>query len=150
MSVYSGDRILQRSLARTRRHKFSVVLLHADLDEFKSLNDTHGHNSGDVILRAIADRLRLGVREEDFVCRLGGDEFAVIVENVDSGAVAEDVAERILREVSKPFSLGNSTVPLAMSIGIGLFPADASMQADCSPNPVRTPIPAVAPPTPPR
>lgn len=119
------DRALQRVLARARRHKHNVALLLTDLDEFKSLNDTHGHNSGDVVLQTIADRLRIGVREEDFICRLGGDEFAVIIENVGSGGVAEDVAERILREVGRPFTLGSKTVPLAMSIGIGLFPADA-------------------------
>lgn len=119
------DRYLQRSLARARRHKLGVALLITDLDEFKTLNDTHGHNNGDVVLQTIADRLRISVREEDFLCRLGGDEFAVIIENVDGVAVAEDVAGRILREVGRPFTLGEKPVPLGMSIGIGLFPGDA-------------------------
>jgi len=119
------DRALQRTLARARRNKLSVGLLITDLDDFKGLNDNHGHKNGDVVLQTIADRLRISVREEDFLCRLGGDEFAVIIEKVGSGAIAENVAERILREVGRPFTLDGKTVPLAMSIGIGLFPADA-------------------------
>lgn len=121
----SFDRFMRRTLARARRQRKPVALLLADLDEFKVLNDTLGHSSGDLVLQAIADRLRIGVREEDFICRLGGDEFAVVIENLNSSAIVEDVAERILLEVGRSFTVENKPVQLAMSIGIGIFPADA-------------------------
>lgn len=125
----SFDRYMRRTLARARRQRHSVALLLADLDEFKVLNDSLGHSNGDMVLQAIADRLRIGVREEDFICRLGGDEFAVVLENVNSNAVAENVAERILVEVSRPFTLESKPLQLGMSIGIGLFPFDADDMA---------------------
>ncbi|MEJ2760086.1 MAG: sensor domain-containing diguanylate cyclase [Gammaproteobacteria bacterium] len=119
------DRLLRQSLAHAFRHRHSVALLIADLDDLKAVNDTLGHASGDAVLQTVADRLRLGVREEDSVCRLGGDEFAVILKNVADMESVEHIAERILEEVDRPFTLEGKAVPLALSIGIGLFPADA-------------------------
>jgi diguanylate cyclase (GGDEF)-like protein/PAS domain S-box-containing protein len=120
------DIVLKRTLARARRQRQNVALLLADLDEFKVLNDTLGHSSGDIILETIADRLRIAVREEDLICRVGGDEFAVILENLGRNAVPENIAERILLEVGRSFTVEHKPVRLAMSIGIALFPPDAS------------------------
>lgn len=119
------DETLKSSMARARRHNTSLALLLVDLDHFKLLNDTLGHAHGDMALQTVAARLRNAVRTEDFVCRLGGDEFGVIVDNASSLAVVEHVASRILQEVCKPYEPDNTPVSLAVSIGVGLFPADA-------------------------
>lgn len=119
------ERQLRQSLAHAFRQSHSVALLLADLDGLKEMNDSLGHASGDVVLQTIADRLRLGVREEDTVCRVGGDEFAVILDNINDIASVEHIADRILEEVDRPFTLEGKPIPLALSIGIGLFPEDA-------------------------
>ena len=116
---------LKRSLSRSRRKKKSAGLLLIDLDGFKALNDTHGHKVGDIALQMIAERLNRGVRTEDFVARLGGDEFAVIVDSMDNVKIVEDVANRILAEVHKPIRMEGREIPLDLSIGIAVFPADA-------------------------
>ncbi|MDC0598849.1 sensor domain-containing diguanylate cyclase [Gammaproteobacteria bacterium] len=118
--------MLDQSLTRAKRKNKYCGLLLIDLDEFKSLNDTLGHDCGDRALQIIAKRLNSGVREGDLVCRLGGDEFAIILDCMDSENIAEEIAERILKEVAKPASLNDSPASLALSIGIGIFPADAN------------------------
>lgn len=116
---------LKKCLSRSRRQKKSTGLLIIDLDGFKELNDTRGHNAGDQALQTIAGRLRRGVRAEDFVARLGGDEFAVIVDGIDNAGMAEEVADRILAEIHRPLRLDGKQVALSLSIGIGIFPEDA-------------------------
>ena len=116
---------LKNSMSRSRRRKKSAGLLLIDLDGFKALNDSLGHNVGDIALQTIAQRLKRGVRGEDFVARLGGDEFAVIVDSIDNAETVEDVAERILAEVHKPIKVDGEEISLGLSIGISMFPADA-------------------------
>ena len=117
--------MLGSSLLRAKRQRNSTALLVVDLDHFKSLNDTMGHDSGDLILRTVSNRLKRGVRGGDLVCRLGGDEFAVIVDAVGDINTVEDVAMRILEEIRKPFRIQNTPVELSLSIGISIFPDDA-------------------------
>jgi diguanylate cyclase (GGDEF)-like protein/PAS domain S-box-containing protein len=112
-----------------RRASFSGypgALLFIDMDNFKSLNDLHGHNTGDAFLRMAAQRMEKSVRSGDIVARLGGDEFVVIIENLDSDheeavAQAQAVAEKLLKALSRPYELDRIRHHSTASIGIALF-----------------------------
>jgi diguanylate cyclase (GGDEF)-like protein len=117
------DRLAQ-GLAKARRSRQRVALLFIDVDRFKSINDSLGHHSGDLVLRAIAKRLLACVRASDTVARLGGDEFTVILENCQDAEYITLVCERILAAVVEPIPLGQTDVNLTCSIGISLFPGD--------------------------
>lgn len=95
-----------------------VVVMALDLDGFKEVNDTFGHAAGDRVLQQVSDRLLNATRGSDMVARLGGDEFAVLMEHVPDEAHAVVVADRILRAVSQPFSIGDRMVGIGTSIGI--------------------------------
>ena len=99
------------------------AMLCLDLDRFKAVNDTHGHAVGDALLRAVADRLRASVRDDDIVSRLGGDEFAVLHRVADeAGAVA--LAQRLVRALSAPYELNGVLVEIGTSIGIAMAGAE--------------------------
>jgi diguanylate cyclase (GGDEF)-like protein len=117
------DRLAQ-GLAKARRSRQRVALLFIDVDRFKSINDSLGHHSGDLVLRAIGKRLLACVRASDTVARLGGDEFTVILENCQDAEYITLVCERILAAVVEPIPLGQTDVNLTCSIGISLFPGD--------------------------
>jgi diguanylate cyclase (GGDEF)-like protein/PAS domain S-box-containing protein len=118
---------LKSSIARMQRMQeaFTVLLL-LDLDCFKHLNDTFGHDCGDCALQILADRLKQVVREGDNIYRLGGDEFAVIIDSSNNEQTAIKVAERILAASATLFQLDDHEVSLGMSIGIGICPTDAA------------------------
>jgi diguanylate cyclase (GGDEF)-like protein/PAS domain S-box-containing protein len=113
------DRI-EHVLAREARDDRLVSVLFLDLDDFKRLNDQHGHAAGDDVLIEVASRLRDAVRAGDTVARLGGDEFGVLVESVSSAAEAVQVAERILGAFREEFGSGGVRTPLAASVGIAI------------------------------
>jgi diguanylate cyclase (GGDEF)-like protein/PAS domain S-box-containing protein len=118
------DRI-RMGLARVKRG--DTLALHClDLDRFKSVNDTLGHPVGDALLKAVAQRLSGIMRDSDTVARLGGDEFAIIQVAPKSRAEVENVAERIIAELSEPFVLGENTVSVGTSIGIAMAPSDGT------------------------
>ena len=119
------DEIIKRSLSRAQRGGNKAALLLVDLDYLKQLNDTLGHDSGDLILQKVAERLKSGVRSGDVVCRLGGDEFSVVANAVDSTETVEKMAGRIIEEIRKPFNLGEIPIKLSVSIGIGIYPEDS-------------------------
>jgi diguanylate cyclase (GGDEF)-like protein len=97
----------------------SVSLMFIDLDDFKHVNDDLGHAAGDELLRQVADRLRGTARSSDVVCRLGGDEFAVLVgSSPEGGAIAVEMAERVLSVLEQPFSVHGSLIRVGASIGI--------------------------------
>jgi len=117
---------LEHSFAAGSRHQFYGALLFIDLDNFKTLNDTKGHNIGDQLLTVVAEQLTLCVREGDTVARLGGDEFVVILENLSENAeqsatIAESVGDKILGALNKPFLLQNDDYQSSASIGVSLF-----------------------------
>lgn len=115
------DRI-QSAIARCRRGQSRGALLFIDLDDFKQVNDCHGHQSGDLLLQAIARRITSCVRESDTVARLGGDEFVALLENVADAGQAEAVACKIRQVIATPLALpGCSLLPQA-SIGVALYP----------------------------
>ncbi len=115
---------LDQSLSRASLHGSSVALLFLDLDRFKIINDTLGHNVGDQALQALSERLRASVREGDTVARLGGDEFAIVLEDIASPDDVAPSARKILDILSQPIQLNEYEFIITTSIGISLFPLD--------------------------
>ncbi|MGC0934705.1 EAL domain-containing protein [Pantoea agglomerans] len=117
------DRLTQ-ALALATRHDQRVALLLIDLDRFKTINDTHGHHAGDELIIAVAQRLSNIVRASDTVGRIGGDEFIVVMPDVDNIGQVQSLAQRIIDELSEPFTLFGSDVWSGASIGLALAPKD--------------------------
>ncbi len=115
---------LHLALGQARRESQLVGLMFLDLDRFKNINDTLGHNVGDQVLEAIAGRLRHCVREGDTISRLGGDEFTVILPALGTAADAATVAEKILRVFAEPLRLADQEFHITASVGISLAPHD--------------------------
>lgn len=117
---------LEHAIATSLRQQTFGALLFIDLDDFKTLNDNRGHHFGDMLLIAVADRLRLAVRAQDTVARLGGDEFLVVLEGLDkerdeAAAQAQYVTEKILKVLNQPYHLDDQDYFITPSIGICLF-----------------------------
>jgi diguanylate cyclase (GGDEF)-like protein/PAS domain S-box-containing protein len=118
------DRLSQDIKKAHREHK-RLALLFIDLDLFKEVNDTLGHDMGDELLQIAAHRILAGVRETDTVARLGGDEFTVILSDVGDPANAERIAGNLLQKMTECFQLGNEVAYISTSIGIAFYPDDA-------------------------
>lgn len=115
---------LERALVHAKRHKTAVAVLFLDLDRFKMINDTLGHDIGDRLLMQLADRLQPCLRQEDTVARLGGDEFTVLLENVLHLTDVSKVASKLLDAIGKPFIVESVELFVTGSIGISMYPAD--------------------------
>ncbi|MGC8508034.1 MAG: EAL domain-containing protein [Thiomonas sp.] len=116
---------LPLAMARARRHKTLLAVGVMDLDDFKPVNDTHGHAAGDLLLRQLGERLKAAVRETDLVARLGGDEFVLVLEGMAQAADLPVVLDRIHGAVETPFDLGDGALAkVGMSLGLTLYPAD--------------------------
>ena len=113
------------ALTRSPRLGGSVAVLFCDLDNFKSINDTHGHSGGDEILKEVADRVRGACRADDLIARLGGDEFVVLLHGVRDLSAAAQVAEKIRVAVHQPMSVAGIEVDLTISIGLALAGPDS-------------------------
>ncbi len=109
---------LGRALLRAERRSSVVVVMFIDLDGFKAVNDTYGHATGDLVLKAVAERVPKNLRQEDFLARLGGDEFVILLEDVVSREGAVRVAETTLRQIESITSAGGHPVKISASIGI--------------------------------
>ncbi len=116
---------LQYALVTARRRKDWVGLMFIDLDRFKHVNDSLGHEVGDDLLRAVARRFGSCLRDSDTLARLGGDEFVVVLDALHSAEDAKLVADKILRCLSDPFCIGPHTLVTSASIGVSIFPTDA-------------------------
>ena len=115
--------LINRALFRDRLiHPLAIMLL--DLDRFKAVNDTLGHDVGDQLLKLVATRLLECVREVDTVARMGGDEFTAILEGISGVADVLVVAKRIVESISTPFEIGPHRISIGVSIGITLYPLD--------------------------
>jgi len=121
---------IKNSLARAGRSNSSVALLLVDLDGFKPLNDTLGHDRGDVILQTMAKRLLDTTRAGDLACRIGGDEFAVIVDGITVARIAEEVADRVIKVLRQPFTLDGKSISMSASIGISIYPLDSATDTE--------------------
>src|SRR5690606_38175188 len=108
----------ERDIKNANRNNQTVTLIFMDLDHFKEVNDTLGHDMGDLLLKEAAHRLISCVRDTDTVARLGGDEFTVILNNLDQQNNAEIIAQKILEKIAEPFQLGSELVYISTSIGI--------------------------------
>jgi diguanylate cyclase (GGDEF)-like protein/PAS domain S-box-containing protein len=125
---------LKHALIRSHRDAHPVVLLYLDLDRFKSINDTLGHQTGDLLLQQVAERLRQIVRAHDTVARLGGDEFTVVLADMEDVPIALETARRVadsIREqLARPFYVGGREVVTGSSIGIAVHPQDGETYSD--------------------
>jgi diguanylate cyclase (GGDEF)-like protein/PAS domain S-box-containing protein len=128
------EELLELSIARARRHDLAVCVITTDLDDFKLVNDSLGHERGNELLGKLADRLREATRETDLVARPGGDEFLLLLADLERGGTpgagdpvlaAEAVASRVQEALNEPFDLDGTEVYVTASIGIALFPNHA-------------------------
>ena len=123
--------LLSQAIARVKRTRASLALLFIDLDGFKQINDTHGHEAGDAVLREVAARLQASIRQTDTAARLGGDEFTVILENIKHGIPdANMLAQKILETLQHPIQLDSVTATISASIGISMHHPDDERSAD--------------------
>lgn len=114
----------QQEIKNAYREKQSIILMYLDLDRFKEINDTLGHDMGDVLLKKTAMRLTSSVRASDTVARMGGDEFTIILKNLNDKITTERIAQNILTKLAQPFDLDGEIVYITASIGISIYPAD--------------------------
>ncbi|MES2258196.1 MAG: EAL domain-containing protein [Pseudomonadota bacterium] len=123
---YWLNRFLPDALAAAAEAGSSLALLFIDLDDFKHVNDTQGHTTGDLLLREAAARLKSLMRKGDHVVRFGGDEFVVLLAPAGTDRQIIAVAERILTAIAEPFSIGDESQSVGASIGISVFPRDGN------------------------
>lgn len=126
-----NDRITH-ALARVRRHGGRMAVLYVDLDRFKPINDTLGHEAGDAVLKEVAQRLTTCIRGSDTVSRVGGDEFVVVVEEVARPGEAAMVARKIISSLSTPVFYQDHACQIGASIGIAIFPDDGATMDEVS------------------
>ncbi|MBC7906489.1 MAG: EAL domain-containing protein [Rhodospirillaceae bacterium] len=117
---------LNHAVAVAERHAQSLALIFIDVDQFKTINDSLGHEVGDTLLELVAERLVGSVRSMDTVCRWGGDEFVVMIENCQGIEDVRQVADKILSSLSGPMDLHVATIHSSVSLGISLFPQDGN------------------------
>ena len=124
-----AERLNQAMLGAHRRgHLLAVVFL--DLDGFKAINDQYGHQSGDLLLRALAARMKVGLREIDTLARLGGDEFVAVFQDVPDAQASVPMLERLLSVCSQPVNLGTMALKVSASLGVTFYPQTDAVDAD--------------------
>lgn len=121
--VLLSDR-LRQALVQGERRGTSVAVVYIDLDGFKAINDTHGHDAGDALLIAVANRMQAALRQGDTLARIGGDEFVAVLGDLQDFADCEQVLARLLRAASDPVEITQGVVRVSASIGVAVYPAD--------------------------
>jgi diguanylate cyclase (GGDEF)-like protein len=121
---------LEHAIARAGRHKNGLAVLFLDMDRFKTINDTMGHDVGDALLIQVAERISSSVRESDVVARLGGDEFVILMEDLSAYPSAGEVAKKIIQANAPECRIGSHCLRTSVSIGISLFPQDGNTVHD--------------------
>src|ERR1700694_2210557 len=114
---------MSMALDHARRNQSAMAVVYLDLDGFKEVNNTLGHDAGDSLLKMVAQRLAAAVREVDTVARLGGDEFVIALWQVSGAGDAAAVASKVIKTVSKHYDIGGRTVNISISAGVGIYPA---------------------------
>ena len=117
---------LNHSLAEARRNRQMSAVMFLDLDGFKAINDQHGHEFGDLVLKATADRIRDGIRETDTVARIGGDEFVVILSSLPDITIVERIASGLIQQIAQSIFIETIEVSISASIGIAFYPENGS------------------------
>jgi diguanylate cyclase (GGDEF)-like protein len=124
---------MERAIYRAKRSGKPLGLMFVDLDKFKPINDKLGHEAGDTVLKAVAERMAHCVRTSDTVARIGGDEFVAILENLDHWESAAVVAQKIIKALTQTIEVANgNTAQVGASIGISIFPEDGNTLDDLS------------------
>jgi diguanylate cyclase (GGDEF)-like protein len=118
------SRLLYHQMQHARRYEKRLALMFLDLDRFKAINDSLGHEAGDELLKKMGRRLRESLRESDIIARLGGDEFIMLLPEITEETQVTTVAGKILAAVARPFTLAEQEFRITISIGIAMFPAD--------------------------
>lgn len=121
---FFNDR-LDMALAQSVMFDRPMAVVFVDLDNFKLVNDSYGHHVGDMLLKAVAERLTGALRSGDIVSRLGGDEFAIIIESLTETGPIVRIAEKLIQHLTRPLQLDSSDIVVSGSIGIAVFPEDA-------------------------
>ena len=121
---------LGQEIKKAQREQYSIALLFIDLDRFKEVNDTQGHDVGDLLLIETADRIKSCVRDYDTLARLGGDEFTVILAELSDTSDIGRIAQNLIDSISKPFLIKGNESFVSASIGIALYPEDATHVSD--------------------
>lgn len=115
------DEQLAQSMQRTRATRAPMALAYLDIDRFKAINDSLGHQAGDAVLQEFAARLVRSVRASDLVARLAGDEFVIVFEGVKSAAEVRHIGAKIIGAIRQPFELAGGPLPVTTSVGIAIF-----------------------------
>ncbi len=123
--VLLADR-LQQALAQCRRKNSLVAVVYLDLDDFKTVNDSHGHGIGDALLVAVAQRMKDALRDGDTLSRIGGDEFVAVLVNLEQAKSYQPAVERLLQAAAAPVSVDGLSLQVSVSIGVTLYPNDMS------------------------
>jgi diguanylate cyclase (GGDEF)-like protein len=117
---------LEAAIADAKQHNKSFALLFLDLDKFKSVNDSLGHDTGDQLLLSVAKRLKKIIRPTDLACRLGGDEFLLLLSDIDNPCMAGRMANDVCRALALPIKIKDTDVSITTSVGISLYPEDGT------------------------
>lgn len=127
------DDRLEQGIAQAHRHQWTLAVLFLDLDRFKAVNDTHAHDAGDAILKAVASRLKENARADDTVCRYGGDEFLYLLVDTGTHQNIATIADKLVKALQAPIEVGSGDrtkfLNVAASIGISIFPKDGATAA---------------------
>ena len=124
------QRLLERALAARRRLGHELAVSFIDLDGFKPINDAHGHEAGDAVLRAVGERLQQSLRGDDIVARLGGDEFVVVLTHLNGAGAVRDTLQRLLECLRGPIKLASgAVVRVSASLGVALCPSNGESSA---------------------
>ena len=115
---------LEHGLIQAKRRDWKLAVLFIDIDKFKSINDSYGHDLGDKVLLMLANRLQSSVREEDMVCRWGGDEFMCLLLDVKQEANTTRLAEKMVNRITEAFEINGTVLSIKPSMGIAIYPAD--------------------------
>lgn len=127
--VLFNDR-LEQAIIKSNRSKIELAVFFIDLDKFKPINDTLGHEVGDEVLVQVSRLLRLAIRSEDTLARIGGDEFTIIMENFSNIEDVSKIAEKLVKSLHPPVIVGKHSLSLSLSIGISLYPHDTNNAKD--------------------
>lgn len=121
---------LNQSITTSKQNNTRIAVLFIDLDNFKQVNDSFGHHTGDLLLQAIAQRLQENLNLTDFIARLSGDEFGIILENTGTTSALEKKVRAYLTALQEPFKILSQEILATISIGVGIYPSDADNSKD--------------------